>query len=386
MNTIQKGIITLVRSALLQQPLKLPASFRIEDAIAYLRCHHIQPLCYEGAVLCGVSKSSKAMQQLFKTYCSGVVIAARQDEAVRKLLSAFEENGIDYIPLKGSRMRPIYPKPELRTMCDADILIRPEQYPRIPEILQGLGYTFYAEGNHDYSWRCDSLFLELHYCLLAIDENSFVLEYSDGWSAAHQVCGFRYAMKPEDELIYLFCHFAKHYAAGIGIRYVADLWMYLRNHPNLDNAYIDANLEKLELLGFYRNVKKLIAVWFEDDESDSKSEVMADYIFASGSTGTREDTAVSRILKNSKKSSMGRHFAHTFLCFLFPSRLSVETTFPVVRKRKWLYAPMLIIRPFYRMFKDKNALKRWITVIKSYDAEKVDAKRLKLEFVDFPIK
>ncbi len=386
MNTVQKGVITLVRSALLQQPLELPASFKIDDAMPYLRCHHIQALGYEGAILCGVPKTNETMQKLFKAYCSSVIVTTRQDDAVKKLLAAFEDNGIDYIPLKGSAMRPLYPKPELRTMSDADILIRPEQYPEIPQILQALGYTFFSEGNHDYSWRCDALFLELHYCLLAASENSFVLEHSDGWSAAHHADGFRYAMTPEDEWIYLFRHFAKHYAAGVGIRYVADLWMYLRYHPNLDDTYINSEFEKLELLRFYRNVIKLITVWFESAEADDKTDVMTDYIFSSGSFGTREDTSVSRILKNSENSSLRKHFVRTFFQFLFPSRGKVETTFSFVRKHKWLYIPMLIIHPFYRMLKDKHALKRWISVLKSYNTKKVDSKRHKLEYVDFPIK
>ena len=35
-----------------------------------------------------------------------------------------EENGIDYLPLKGYNLKKLYPKPELRTMGDADVLIR----------------------------------------------------------------------------------------------------------------------------------------------------------------------------------------------------------------------------------------------------------------------
>ena len=131
MNTLQIGVTTLIRSALTQRAYPLPEDFKIEDAASVIRRHHIASLCYEGAVLCGIPTDSAFMGNLFKRYCATTVKTMRQERAVAKLFQAFETSGIDYIPLKGSRMRPLYPKPELRIMGDADILIRQEQYERI---------------------------------------------------------------------------------------------------------------------------------------------------------------------------------------------------------------------------------------------------------------
>lgn len=39
---------------------------------------------------------------------------------------AFDAGGIDYMPLKGSILKDLYPRHEMRMMGDADILIRME--------------------------------------------------------------------------------------------------------------------------------------------------------------------------------------------------------------------------------------------------------------------
>ena len=44
--------------------------------------------------------------------------------AATALITPLDENGIDYMPLKGACLKLIYPQPELRLMGDADILIK----------------------------------------------------------------------------------------------------------------------------------------------------------------------------------------------------------------------------------------------------------------------
>ena len=41
-----------------------------------------------------------------------------------EICSAFDEAGIDYLPLKGSVIRPFYPYESMRTSCDIDILVK----------------------------------------------------------------------------------------------------------------------------------------------------------------------------------------------------------------------------------------------------------------------
>ena len=66
MDSTQRGIMVLLRSAVTGVAQPLPADFDLEAVRPYVRTHHILPLVYEGARLCGVQ--SPLMGQLFSGY------------------------------------------------------------------------------------------------------------------------------------------------------------------------------------------------------------------------------------------------------------------------------------------------------------------------------
>ena len=387
MNTLQIGVITLVRSALTQRAYPLPEDFCIEDAASVIRRHHISALCYEGAALCGIPTDTQFMQELLKAYCKAAIKVARQDRAVAKLLKAFDREGIDYIPLKGSRMRPLYPKPELRVMGDADILTRLEQYENIVPIVQELGYLPYAQSDHDHSWRSQDLFLELHHRLLSPEETAYSAVYADGWPMAKPLCGSRWEMPLEDEWLYMFGHFTKHYATGIGIRQASDLWMFLRAYPDLDEAYINEQLSKLNFGEFYGNVLALISTWFEDAQATGKTDYMTDYIFSNGSWGTLETNEITKLAQGAEENiPLPIQFLNRLRTFLFPPMDYMVKIFPVLNKHPWLYPILALIRPIVRMVGDRGAVRLWTKVARGFSGKKVDEKRKHLDYVGLKIK
>lgn len=387
MNTLQLGVITLIRSALTQRTYPLPEDFHIEDAVSVIRRHQIMSLCYEGAALCGIPTDTPFMQKLFQRYCASTLQSMRQGRAVEKLLQAFESSGIDYIPLKGSRMRPLYPKPELRVMGDADILIRLEQYERIVPIVEELGYQPYSQTDHDHSWESKDLFLELHHRLLDREEAAYTAVYADGWKMAKRCTGTRWEMSLEDEWLYMFGHFTKHYASGIGIRHVTDLWMFLQAYPNMDTAYIHKQLSKLKFGEFYNNVLALIYVWFQDAQTTEITEFMTNYVFSCGSWGTDDDKMMSQLAHDAEhKIPLPVQFLKQVWQFFFPPRARLEKTFPVLKEHGWLYPFLALIRPFIRLFGDRGAVKTWFRIAGKYSGEKVDEKREQLEYVGLRIK
>jgi peptidyl-prolyl cis-trans isomerase B (cyclophilin B) len=124
--------------------------------------------------------------------------------------------------------------------------------------------------------------------------------------------GFEYNMTAEDNMVYLFTHFAKHYRdCGIGIRHLVDLWVYKYNNPSLDEEYINKELEKLQLDVFYSNIIKTLGVWFEDAECDDVSDFITQVIFSSGVYGKAENRTKSIAIKERKK---GKNVT-TFMAF-----------------------------------------------------------------------
>ena len=387
MNTQQIGVITLIRSALTQRAYPLPEDFNIEEAASVIRLHQIATLCYEGAVICGIPTDTPFMKRLFELYCSATIKTAQQDRAVSKLLQAFETSGIDYIALKGTRMRSLYPKPELRIMGDADILIRSEQYENIVPIVEALGYKPYAQTDHDHSWESQNLFLVLLHRLLDREETAYTAIYADGWQIAKPLSGCRWEMSLEDEWLYMFGHFTKHYSTGIGIRHVADLWMFLQAYPNLDHAYINKQLSKLKFGKFYNNVLALIKLWFEDAHATEITDYMSNYVFSNGSWGTNENHMMTELASDSEKNiPLPIQFLKKVWFFFFPPRARLEKAFPVLKKHGWLYPFLALIRPFVRMFSDRGAVRLWFRLAGDYSGDKVDEKRRQLEYVGLKIR
>ena len=334
----QKGLLTLIRSAITSQPLPLPEGFDLEGTHNQIKYHEIVPLTYEGALLCGISKKTPAMNLLFQDYCRFFMRSEEQMQAIGRIYAAFDANKIDYLPVKGCNMKPLYPKPELRVMGDADILIRMEQYSQIVPIMESLGFEATQESDHEYIWRSKELYLELHKRLIPSYNEDFYSYFGDGWRLAKIQEGCRYKMLPEDEFIYLFTHFAKHYRdGGIGCRQVVDLWIFRRAFPKLDEAYIKQELEKLQLFRFYQNICRLIEVWVQDGQADETTDFISDFIFQSGTGGTAHSHVLSSEVKNKKIAGSAKGGKLRTVCsVVFPTALSMQKEFPVLKSAPYL--------------------------------------------------
>lgn len=334
MDAMQQGIITLIRSSLTGEPLPLPEGFDLEETYPQILRHGVIAMAYDGAVRCGLDKKLPAMQKLFQGYLKCVLKSEGQMKAVERICSAFDAAGVDYMPLKGCNLKGLYPKPELRQMGDADILIRTEQYSAISLIMESLCFAEQVESDHELIWNSRELHLELHKRLIPSYNKDYYRYFGDGWQLAKVRTGTRYSMTPEDEYIYLFTHFAKHYRdGGIGCRHVADLWVWRKKHPQMDETYIVAELDKLHLLEFERNMMRVLAVWFEGAEADEKAWFITDIIFKSGAWGSKEAHAASVGAKSvAEAGSVRKGKALRMLRMIFPNAAGMQNRYPVLKK------------------------------------------------------
>lgn len=383
MNVTQKGIITLLKSAILQQSLPLPADFDMEAAYPLIKSHHIVTMAYDGAVCCGISRQDPRMKDLFRSYCKALQVSERQMRELDRLYAAFEENGIDYMPLKGCNMKKLYPRQELRLMGDADILIRMDQYDQIIPVMEQLGFEAGDVTDHELVWKSGGLYLELHKRLVPSHNKDYHAYFGDGWQLAKCHQGTQYSMTAEDAFLYLFAHFAKHFrGGGIGCRHVSDLWVYRRAHPSLDEAYIRAELQKLQLLEFYENTCCLIAVWFEDRPSDPKTDFMNEFIFASGSWGKIESRVLSETIRDSSRALPGISGKLVYLWKLaFPSAAVLQNKYTILKKRPYLVPLVWLIRPFYKILFEFGSLRRKKEYADALSRENLDERRQLLRHI-----
>lgn len=383
MNTVQQGIVLMLKSAITGERLELPEDFELEAAAEKIRAHHIASLAYAGAVNCGVDPAGPTMQQLFRSYCRSMQVSERQMRALDRVFAAFEENGIDYLPLKGCIMKAKYPSPELRMMGDADVLIRMEQYERIEPVMRALGFDKGEESEQDYIWKTDALYLELHKCLVAPKYAAYHAYFGSGWARARIQSGSRYAMSVEDTFVFLFAHFAKHYsAAGVGCRHVADLWVYLRSHPAMDEAYLCAELGKLNLWKFYLNTRRLIAVWFEGEAPDARTDFMSEVIFANGSWGHAENRMLTRGVQDMGKSgsAAASRLKYLWRC-AFPQRRDMLRQYPILTKRPNLLPLMWAVRLPGKLLRLPSLWRKHRKKLGKLNRDALDTRKRDLEYV-----
>jgi len=361
MNTQQKGIIALIKSALEHSPCTLPEGFNMGLAAREALRHKIIGLAYYGAVYCGVDKKSAPMQGLFRYLIPTMNVTEKQFYTVTKVCEAFRENGIDYMPLKGTVLQPYYPSRELRTMGDADILIRMEQYEQIKPVMEQLGFAFEYESDHELVWKNKNLFLELHKRLIPSYNRGYAAYYGDGWRLAHpeKEGDCRYVMTNEDQMIYLFTHFAKHYRdGGVGIRHILDLYVFTKAHPELDSAYMERELKKLRLLEFYHNVCDTLQVWFNGAPETALTDLITDVIFRSGEFGLAEDRIAAGGLREMSDGKSAREMrSGRVRSVLFLPYDAMCEHFPVLKKWKILLPLMWIVRAFRVVLFKRDQLK-----------------------------
>ncbi len=383
MDALQKGTLTLIRAAITGNTYPLPEGFQIEDAVDMIRRHKIIGLAYEGAVKCGIDKQCSAMKELFQHYYGDIIRHDRQMQMLKRLEDAFQANGIDYLPLKGTILKPLYPQPAARVMGDADILIRMEQYDKIKPVMEQLGFQEGEVTGHELHWSHPWFHIELHKMLMSQRNLDFKRYYGDGWSKAIPYNNCRYTYREEDHYIFLFVHYAKHYrAGGIGLRQLVDLWIYLRAYPNMDMAYIRTELTSLKLGEFFDNTQRMIAAWFEDGTLDEKSTLMSNYICSGGCWASQQNYQLAEMLKDEHLAGSRQKAKVLKFCrAIFPPVKSLKNRYPVLEKAPYLLPVFWPIRWItVLLFRRKN-IQAAQSSMKARSAEKADAYLQELQYV-----
>lgn len=272
-------------------------------------------------------------------------VSEKQNYEFDKVILAFEKAGISYMPLKGLILQELYPNRDMRSMVDADILIKQEEYEKAAVEMNQLGYSFTGESDHEYNYiKKPFIRIELHKRLIPSYNQDMYAYFGDGWKLAKKCEGTngKYELTADDNFIYILSHFAKHYRdSGIGIKPVLDIWLFYKNY-DLDNEYLQEKLQELNLYEFYKHVIGLIKAWFEDGEFDTVTTDMTTYILNSEIFGTIKNSMSSQTIRENKHIENAARFK--FVKFIFPGLEKMKRIFPVLEKFPVLLPVMWIWR------------------------------------------
>lgn len=372
MDKFQKEFIGIMRAAFSEEKYAISQDFDWEKAVDVAKKHNIFTILFYGALNCGIPKEEKHMQILHQLTLRSMMVSTRQDYEIEQLEKAFDKEQIEYMPLKGIILKKLYPKAEMRTMGDADILIKLQQYPKIESIVKELKYEFKYESDHELVWQKPTLFLELHKSIMTSYNKDFYDYFGNGWSIAKSVPNSsRYEMSPENFYIFIFVHFTKHYRiSGIGIKHLLDLWVYSNAQNELDWTYIEKELEKMRLSEFHTNVKRTIDVWFANAEDTSITDLITGVIFSSGQYGSAEMAIVNRSLQNGKNTALEIKISKMLHTVFLPYK-AMKEKYTVLQKAPILLPVMWIVRCFDTLIFHRTRLKKFTEDINQIDSNKI---------------
>ena len=302
-----KYFLHLVRCALRGEiPREMPSDVSLDGVLALAKMHNLYEMLAYSVPQISPAPDSELLVKLKRLKSAGIAQLIHQDIELEALKACFEKNKIDFLVLKGGVLRPMYPSPDMRSMCDLDILIRQEQLSRASELMLGeLGYKAegVVEGEHDIGFsKPPYINIELHHSITDKHGNREAYEYyKDVWSLARKksddVCEFE--LGHEDFYIHHIEHLAKHYRyGGCGVRAFCDIYIFLKAlGSTLDYEYIEKILTKIKLNEFEKHARALAMKWFDDGEGEDMSEQIEEYVLHGGSYGLAEDKQLTTVAR-----------------------------------------------------------------------------------------
>lgn len=174
------------------------------------------------------------------------------------LLAAFDATGLQAVVLKGVVLKPLYPQPDLRTMNDADLLVRADDIGAARRVMEESEYALIEQEPSVYVYGGpQGLRVELHERLFDRTAYGFLSRLDEeamfpiSLATREAVYGGEaWVLPPMQHALFMLCHMAKHMiTTGFGLRQTTDFVLYAQAHD--DDMDWDAFWAQARTLGLY---------------------------------------------------------------------------------------------------------------------------------------
>lgn len=265
MDLVQKQIIECIKSTINGKKLKIDKKQEIdwENIINLSREHKVEALVYSAITKEMKDSIPDDLLNLWKkeVFMSGV-IQQHHIKEVEKILNSFNEENIEVLVLKGLVIRDLYPNTTLRTMSDADMVVKENDLEKSKEVLTSIGYTEYKQTPNDFMFTKGAcLPIELHWDLA--DDHFFkqINKFEDDmWPNVEDVnigSAVAKTMNLEDLAIFQCIHMAKHIVyRGFGIRHLVDFTLLVNKRG--DEINWTRFMDRCKKYGIYKFVLQVM--------------------------------------------------------------------------------------------------------------------------------
>lgn len=360
--TVREYLGNLVKAQLNNEaPVQMPKEFSFEQILDIAVRNHMDYLVL-GAMVKDSSISEENKARMRSRVVASVMRTGKQVAEIKKIEKCFEENHIKNQPMKGSRMKFIYPSPEMREMSDIDILIDKDCMEKAEKLLMDNGYELVqAIKHHDIFKKQPYVVVEAHRSLYdkTVDKGQY--DYFSSFERTELLEGkeYTYDFKKEDFYVYMIAHMAKHfYAMGCGIRNLVDIYVFLEKFGrDLDRQYLEKELDNCGIAKFNFHMERLAYIWLGNESSDDFYDSLFQYMMDSGIYGKDENGIWNKFAEEKmagKSVSRGR----LKLWYYFPPIAYMAEYYPWLEDHHFLLPIAWMIRAYRGIFKKKGVHKR----------------------------
>lgn len=320
----------------------------------------ILPIIREGLNALNIEADSR-IEQLCKIEIYQFV---HRDDAVERISACFNKNAIDFILLKGSVLRDLYPDKWMRTSCDIDVLVKEQDLQRAVDALEReTDFRYKSKNYHDVLMNMPNVHLELHFNIKEDMENvdKLLLRVWDNCAKKENTCQF--VLTPEFQIFHVISHMSFHFMhGGLGIRSCIDLWL-LRHKTEYDESIVKNMCEECGILKFYNECCFLSEVWIGENEHTDTSKMLEKYSMESGVFGNTKNAVLIGQIRHKKEG----YIFHR----LFMDKERLKRLYPILDKYPFLLPYCQLRRWAEALIKKRDRLKNEINLLnKTSDEER----------------
>ena len=325
----------------------------------------VQGILYLAVKSGAINLSTEIEAKLQKSYMAILAREATQQEEIEYIRNAFNNENIEFMFLKGTHLKSLYPIPEMRFMVDMDILVKEENMNKGGELILARGFTQEMNNGKDIVLvKKPFLTIELHKMLFV--EDYFMHDYFKGvWDRVELVNGCEHKMPINDLYVYTLAHLAEHYLeAGSCFRPLMDLYLMEKAYSKLDFDYINKQFEIIGIEKFAKKIRQLYKCAFDGAEYNDDLITMENYIvFGAPVNNASEVSMVARTNKSKSKR---------FIESAFPNLKHMKLRYPILEKAPFLLPIFWVVRFFEFVFLKKGSIEQKQAKISNVSQESAD--------------
>lgn len=324
----------------------------------------VQGILYLAVQGGSVTLSPENTEKLKKSYMATLAREASQQEELEYIRKAFNHEGIEFMLLKGSHLKALYPIPEMRFMVDMDVLVKEHHMDKGKNFILSRGFTQEMNNGKDIVLiKKPFLTIELHK-MLFVEEYFMYPYFKSVWDRVEKCDGYEYKMPDNDLYVYTLSHLAEHYLeAGSCFRPLMDLYLMEKKH-SLDFEYIDAQFKEIGIDKFALKIRQLCKCAFENGEYNDDLKLMENYIVFGAPVKNADE--IAKVARTNKSKSQ------RLIKSAFPGLKHMRLKYPILEKLPFLLPIFWAVRMLEFFVKKNDKMNENKTKLSNIDQKSVD--------------